>query len=312
MHSKADPTRTAIGYTDAAGNAVELNDATFTGGALGGLLTFRDETLDPTRNSLGQLAASFATAFNTAHAKGVDLNGKGGGSMFEIGAPQTYANAGNRGSATIDEASFDSENIDTLTSSDYDIRYDAGEGNFQVTRLDTGETFAAALDGNQLTFGGVIVKFDDPGALEDGDRFRVQPTRAAASGMKNAIHDTDKIAAARIEDDADGTDDGSGNNKNALALADLQNQQTVGGRASFADAYASLIDEVGSRANTVQVNLKASQALSDQLEAVQQSQSGVNLDEETMNLVRYQQYYQANAKVLQTGANILDAILHIN
>ena len=51
------------------------------------------------------------------------------------------------------------------------------------------------------------------------------------------------------------------------------------------------------------------QGLTEQLEAVQQSESGVNLDEEAANLIRYQQFYQANAKVIQTGSTIMDAIL---
>ena len=42
---------------------------------------------------------------------------------------------------------------------------------------------------------------------------------------------------------------------------------------------------------------------------MQQSESGVNLDEEAANLIRYQQFYQANAKVIQTGSTIMDAIL---
>ena len=67
--------------------------------------------------------------------------------------------------------------------------------------------------------------------------------------------------------------------------------------------------DVGNRTNIVQANLSAQQGLTEQLEAVQQSESGVNLDEEAANLIRYQQFYQANAKVIQTGSTIMDAIL---
>jgi len=57
-----------------------------------------------------------------------------------------------------------------------------------------------------------------------------------------------------------------------------------------------------------QVNLDARQGLTDQLRAVQQSESGVNLDEEAANLIRYQQYYQANARVIDTASTIFDTI----
>ena len=60
-----------------------------------------------------------------------------------------------------------------------------------------------------------------------------------------------------------------------------------------------MVSDVGNRTNIVQVNLDAQQGLTDQLKAVQQSESGVNLDEEAANLIRYQQFYQANAKVIR-------------
>lgn len=302
MPSAADPTRTSIGYRDAAGNLVEMQDSTFSGGTLGGLLTFRDETLNPTRNKLGQLAVSFAQAVNGVQTAGVDLNGDPGKPMFDIGVPKVYANTRNTGTASMSIA-FDAASASQLTASDYDVRYDAASGNFRITRTDTGESTTATLDAsNQLSFGGVKVTVDDPAKLADGDRFQVQPTRIAAAGFQNIIGDPAKIAAAD-------TTGGSGNNQNALALENLQTQSLVGGTASFNQTYASLVGDVGNRTNIVQVNLKAQQSLSDQLTDVQQSQSGVNLDEEAANLVRYQQYYQANAKVIQTGSTILDAIL---
>lgn len=302
MPSAADPTRTSIGYRDAAGNLVEMQDSTFSGGTLGGLLTFRDETLNPARNKLGQLAVSFAQAVNGVQTAGVDLNGDPGKPMFDIGVPKVYANTRNTGTASMSIA-FDAASASQLTASDYDVRYDAASGNFRITRTDTGESTTATLDAsNQLSFGGVKVTVDDPAKLADGDRFQVQPTRIAAAGFQNIIGDPAKIAAAD-------TTGGSGNNQNALALENLQTQSLVGGTASFNQTYASLVGDVGNRTNIVQVNLKAQQSLSDQLTDVQQSQSGVNLDEEAANLVRYQQYYQANAKVIQTGSTILDAIL---
>ena len=302
MPSTVDPSSVSIGYRDASGNLVEIQDSTFSGGTLGGLLTFRDETLNPTRNKLGQLAVSFAEGINTQHRAGVDLNGDAGGDMFAIGQPLVYANARNSGTASMSVA-FDPANVSQLTPADYDVRYDAASASFRITRTDTGESTTATLDAsNQLSFGGVTITVDNPANLADGDRFQVQPTRIAASGFQNIISDPAKLAAA---DTAGGT----GNNKNALALQALQSQSLVGGTASFNQAYASLVGDVGNRTNIVQVNLKAQQSLSDQLTDVQQSQSGVNLDEEAANLVRYQQYYQANAKVIQTGSTILDAIL---
>ncbi|ELY20335.1 flagellar hook-associated protein FlgK [Vreelandella titanicae] len=107
------------------------------------------------------------------------------------------------------------------------------------------------------------------------------------------------------------SDASSGDNRNALALQNLQSKDVVGGRASVSGAYASMVSDVGNRTNITQVNLEARQGLTDQLRAVQQSESGVNLDEELANLLQYQQYYAANARVIDTAGSLLDTILNL-
>ncbi len=298
--SAEDPTRTVIGYNDSAGNQVELDQDSLSGGALGGMLTFRNESLDKTQNQLGRLAVSLATALNDQHQAGTDLNGDPGQALFDVGQPRAFVNDRNTGGATITAAYGD---VDQLTDSDYDLVVtDATAGEFKVTRRDTGESFTATLDGSgEMAIGGTVVSIGNSGTLVEGDRFQLQPTRQAAGGLENRIHEAGLIAA--------GQGGGSGDNENALAMQDLQDALLVGGTATLNGAYASMVGEVGNRTNIVQVNLDAQQGLSEQLRAVQQSESGVNLDEEAANLIRYQQFYQANAKVIQTGSTIMDAIL---
>ena len=102
---------------------------------------------------------------------------------------------------------------------------------------------------------------------------------------------------------------GSGDNRNALALQNLQSEATVGESATFSGAYGAMVSDVGNRTNITQVNFEARQGLTDQLRAVQQSESGVNLDEEAANLIRYRQFYQANARVIDTASSLFDTIL---
>ncbi|CAO1661764.1 flagellar hook-associated protein FlgK [Halomonas sp. NYA30] len=102
---------------------------------------------------------------------------------------------------------------------------------------------------------------------------------------------------------------GPGDNRNALALQNLQSEATVGESATFSGAYGAIVSDVGNRTNITQVNFEARQGLTDQLRAVQQSESGVNLDEEAANLIRYQQFYQANARVIDTASSLFDTIL---
>jgi flagellar hook-associated protein 1 FlgK len=82
-------------------------------------------------------------------------------------------------------------------------------------------------------------------------------------------------------------------------------------KASFQEAYAQLVSEAGSKTRQLQVTSDAQQAILAQAQASRESLSGVNLDEEAANLIRYQQAYQAAAKAMQIGASLFDTILQI-
>lgn len=430
-----DPQRTIVAYRDGTsgnGSVIPLNEGLITGGTLGGLMTFRSEMLDKTQNQMGQLAASLVIGFNDQHRLGQDLNSDQGADFFAIGQPLAYSNDRNNGTAEITQLIFDEPNIDQLRATDYEVRVvdtSVSPPEFSVLRKDTGEALSEAAAGQApaageyafadpngdgsdatLTFGGIILTFDDSDLLADNDRFEVQPVRQAAGGMETRITELDEIAAgAFVEADgemeisvltasdgafagtppeyqlelssagnlafastslsvpgnvvvngemrvvdgdgvvrnADDTADavlvagdritvdgvsfridaipdaavspaeltleaaafGSGDNRNALALQNLQTEDLVAGRATLTQAYAGMVSDVGNRANIVQVNLEASQGITEQIEGLQQAESGVNLDEEAANLIRFQQYYSANARVIDTASTLLDTIL---
>ncbi|WP_434983839.1 flagellar hook-associated protein FlgK [Vreelandella zhaodongensis] len=314
MKSEADPQRTVVGYRDGQGSVTQLKESTIKGGALGGLMTFRSETLDKTQNQIGQLAVSLSVAFNEQHKQGVDLNGEQGGDFFTVGSPQTFGHENNSSKAVIESAEFDTDTIDQLRATDYTVRFEGGMPT--VTRNDNGAVVEGAdwdAGTGALTFGGVALTIS--GTPDDGDRFEVQPVRRGASDMDVTINELDRIAAGKPMNPEDAPADwvatGAGDNRNALALQDLQQKTVVGGSASVSGAYGVIVSDVGNRTNITQVNLDARQGLTDQLKAVQQSESGVNLDEEAANLIRYQQYYQANARVIDAAGAIMDTILNL-
>ncbi|XUO87150.1 flagellar hook-associated protein FlgK [Halomonas sp. KM072] len=314
MQADYDPQRTIVGYRDGGGNLVALNESTITGGALGGLMTFRSETLDKTQSQVGQLAVSLSVAFNEQHRQGVDLEGVAGEDFFNVRAPQAYSYPDNS-AVTIDAIAFDADTIDQLRATDYTVSFEGGAPS--VIRKDSGATvdIGSGWDAanSTLTFGGISISFSNVPA--NGDQFEIQPVRRAANGMEVNINDLDKIAAGQPvnpdDDPADWVAAGAGDNRNALALQNLQSLNIVGGNASVSGAYGAMVSDVGNRTNITQVNLDARQGLTDQLRAVQQSESGVNLDEEAANLIRFQQFYQANARVIDTAGTIMDTILNL-
>ncbi|MCA3183987.1 MULTISPECIES: flagellar hook-associated protein FlgK [unclassified Cupriavidus] len=100
-------------------------------------------------------------------------------------------------------------------------------------------------------------------------------------------------------------------NGNMLKLAKLQTAKTINGTSSFNDAYAQLVNDVGSKAKSADIASASQDSITDQIYTAQQSVSGVNMDEETVNLLKFQQLYQANAKVIQAASTIFDTLVSI-
>lgn len=105
---------------------------------------------------------------------------------------------------------------------------------------------------------------------------------------------------------------GVGDARNLLAIGQLQTANVLGdGTATFQASYAQMVSEIGNKAREVEVTSQAQQALLIQSETAMQSASGVNLDEEAANLLRYQQAYQAAAKMMSMASTLFDDILAI-
>lgn len=303
--SSADPSRTTVAYVDNVAGNVEIPEKLLTSGSLGGLLTFRSQDLDQTRNSLNQMALAFADAFNQQNAKGIYTDAQGnthdGGKFFNIGGPTALSNTKNTGSASLGVTMTDSTQVQ---ASDYKVSYDGTKWN--VTRLsdNTNVTTTTGSDGS-LQFDGLSVKISS-GTVQANDSFTVKPVANAIVNMSMALTDASQIAMG-VNDGETGESD----NRNGQALLDLQNSKLVGGNKTVNDAYASLVSDVGNKTSTLETSSTTQGNVVTQLTKQQQSISGVNLDEEYGNLQLYQQYYLANAQVMQTASTLFDALINI-
>ena len=110
--------------------------------------------------------------------------------------------------------------------------------------------------------------------------------------------------------------DGFNDNTNTLALASLQNDPLVQVSSessntprTFQDAYASMVGRIGEDAAMANVSLESAEAMKVQSENWFESVSGVSLDEEAANLIKYQQSYAAAARILSTAQELFNTIL---
>lgn len=297
------------------------------GGELAGMLRFRDEMLIPAQQQLGRVAAGLAMEFNAVHGNGYDLNGQQGEDFFHFGSPQipvtkTATSAGDI-SVSFQDVNVNPDAAGDLAASDFQLDYDGV--NYTLTRLSDNSSVNLQLVAGELVvpsppavpgdkLPGIRIAVTTP--LNANDRFLIRPTGNAAEKLGVNITDTRKIAAAtNLATDSAGNSyvvNGPmpGDNRNALLLANLEHKQTMlGGTATFQDSYAQLVSSTGTLTHAAELSATAQRTLLDHAQESWHNVSGVNLDEEAANLIKFQQSYQAAAQVISTTSTLFDTLI---
>ncbi len=180
---------------------------------------------------------------------------------------------------------FDSPATNPLTYSIYDKA--AYELDPLTTPLEANIAYTAGAD-----------VFPTPALLDYGYQVNITGTPAAGdvftiAGNKNGVSD----------------------NRNAMLLGALQTKSTMlggstyGPTASYQSAYSQIVSAVGSKTAEVKTIGAAQKGLVDHAVSSMQELSGVNLDEEAANLLRFQQAYQAAAKILEIAGRVFDEVI---
>jgi flagellar hook-associated protein 1 FlgK len=299
--SAADPARMEVSYIDASGNAVKLDESKITSGKLGGLFTFRNEDLVDARNQLNQLALQMANRFNEVNAAGYDINGEAGGDIFTIADPVALVNRNNQGDATLD---ITFSEISEVKAQDYNVVYQGPGANDWLITDSSGKEITPTVGAQgELSFDGITIQ--PQGTPEAGDSFIFNPVGGVAENIKVAITDGDQIAASSSDDPEE-----ESNNENIKDMIAIKNESLVG-KATLTEAYASLVSSVGSSVNALKGNREVAGNVYDQIAEQKQNVSGVDPTEEYLYMQMYTQYYQANAQVLQAATTIFDSLLSI-
>jgi len=103
----------------------------------------------------------------------------------------------------------------------------------------------------------------------------------------------------------------AGDNSNMVLIARLQTAEVMPSGGSLTDGYNSIVTAVGSQATLAKISKDALQVVFDQATAEKDRISGVSLDEEAADLIRYQQAFQASAKIITVSSELFDTILAV-
>ena len=282
-------------------------------------------------NSLDNESGVQATAYTETR-----LQGFGGTdatvSLRVDGGPQVdldvsgSLNADNLEQAINDSSDFSSLNLSVTNDGDgISLRSDTGQdvgvsingGNMEVAKPDpydpSGATTTQALaSGDSATVGGVVdtTLADGVRLTSDSDDglFQQSPSSEPAyKGFQFELSGNPEAGDSfRLETNQGGTSD----NRNGLALGDLNAKNYLDdGNFSFTDAYGSVVEDVGSRTRTAQVDQEAAGTLKEQSQKQWEEQSGVNLDEEAGRLIEFQNAYSASSQVVSVARDLFNTLL---
>jgi flagellar hook-associated protein 1 FlgK len=133
--------------------------------------------------------------------------------------------------------------------------------------------------------------------------FTIPATGSAAAGIAVSLTSSSQIAAS--------SDGSAGSSGNVKALLAVQSTHLPNG-ANPTDSYANLIGNIGFAGSQVSSSLAATTSSLQQLTSQQDGESAVSIDEETANLVRYQQAYSASARVISTINDIYATLMNMS
>jgi flagellar hook-associated protein 1 FlgK len=127
----------------------------------------------------------------------------------------------------------------------------------------------------------------------------------------NMLTVSDNFQAADLAFSADGTPGDTGNLQQLVAIKNQTLNVTGLGNVMVSDADTQLVGKLAVDSQQNKAALDTAQSMRDQAESDWQSTSGVNQDEEAVNLVEYQNMYQANMKVMSVANALFDATLQM-
>ena len=302
-----------VAWVDEDGATVNIT-ANISNGKLAGWLETRDVDIRGYMRQLDLLAETLTERVNTLHQSGWGLDGSTGTDFFNgmataagtLDALLTItAETGGSGNIRITLVGGGTAGSEAVTT-------DAVTGDIQIAIEDgvsTGSQIAAAL---QAHAGINNVVAAAPGAAWDLSAGTNTTTLSGGSSARtlelNAAisNNLDLIAASSTSAGI------PGNNSQAIAIANLQHALSMNNNSSsFGDYYNALVSEVGADIQTADAYFSHQSAMVLQLENRRESISGVSLDEEMINLVKFQTAYDAAAKLITTADELLQTVINM-
>jgi|AntRauTorckE6833_2_1112554.scaffolds.fasta_scaffold00428_13 flagellar hook-associated protein 1 FlgK len=267
-------------------------------GEIKGIMDVRDNEIPSYLETLDQIAYNFADEFNEKHRSGFDLDGNTGQNFFtDLGADDEGASR----KIEIHSAIEADGGISKIAAGNFSEDSSVVTGEITGT-VDTDEYYTAKIT-------------DDGSGNFDYEIFKSDGT-IAGSGNQAPDTTVDLTGSEGFELTLNGTGEtnvnfnkNEGNGNNASSLAEVINQDEVLNDATVQDNYQALISTIGVNAQRADQMKESQGDLVRQLGNIKESISGVSLDEEMANMIKYQQAYNAAAKLITKSDEMLETLI---
>jgi len=269
-------------------------------GQLGGYIAVRSDIEANSLHGLRKLTASIVKETNILHNSGYGLDGSTNNDFFDALQVYTkeYSSGGYISSSTVTSSA-------ALTLDEYSINF-VTPANYEVYNRQTGAlvTSGAYAAGSPINFDGIEVIVD--GAPAANDSFLVSPLTNLITNMNVAVADTQQIAAASSNATL------PGDNSKALEIVQLS-QSGIGdlGNATFDGYYQGIVTDTGTMSKAALDSLTYDDNLRFELEKKRDAASGVSLDEEAANLIRFQRMYEAGARIIKVTDELMEMVINL-
>jgi flagellar hook-associated protein 1 FlgK len=283
-------------------------------GKLKGWLEARDVDIRGYMRQLDALAEALMERVNNLHQAGYGLDGSSGNDFF-TGIASASGNLGSLLTITAEPGGTGNIRVTLVgggTAGAETVTTDPVSGDIQIAIEDgasTGGQIAAAL---QAHSGINTVAAAAPGAAWDlsaGSNTTALVGGSSARALQvnsTVLNNLDLIAASSTSTGI------PGNSSQAIAIANLQHALSMNSNSStFEDYYNSLVSKVGGNLQSADAYFNHQSDMVVQLENRRESISGVSLDEEMINLIKFQTAYDAAAKLITTADELLQTVLNM-
>ena len=289
------------------GSTTKNITSTIKGGELRGYLDMRDTKVESVLDKMNILSGSFIQEFNSIHREGFGIDGSSGLDFFTPLDVTVDHDADNTGTAVV---SMTNASPTTVSVDEFEIAF-TGSNEFTLNNLTTNASSGTFTFIKGSTFNikdGFAVAISGTAASGDKVTFSVSEDAASLMSVSSTITaDGQKIAAGTTT---------NGDGGNALLMADLQNElvfnsvtwSSESGSFTVDEYYNAVVSTIGIKSFSAQAILRQQEGVMLQLNSRRESISGVSIDEEMIKMIKFQQAYNASARMISMVDEMLDTL----